>query len=83
MATIVTVVMNLNVWLPAYRNIIVMKGLVFCPIPKVAYSNWKMTLRRSAGFKDYTDDVLAHDREKNGLSYLGTKGRLARYYLPK
>ena len=74
--------MILTSWLPCYNNIVVAKPrrLLFCPIPKVACSNWKMTLRQAAGFDDYADDVLAHDRENNGLRYLRKYNRFARLY---
>jgi len=72
--------MIVDSWLPCYANLIISRRhrLIFCPVPKVACSNWKMTLRQASGFDDFTDDHLAHDRENNGLDYLGRHNRLVR-----
>jgi hypothetical protein len=51
--------------------------LVFCPIPKVACSPWKRTLRRALGFQDW-EASSPHDRRANGLSYLDQFGPVAR-----
>ena len=61
-------------WDPAYQNIVVLRRykLVFCPIPKIACSNWKITLRHAEGYTD-NDETIAHDRINNGLTYLHTQ----------
>lgn len=43
---------------------------VFCPVPKVANSNWKYVIRQLEGFPDYANLTLAHRADLNGLRYL-------------
>ena len=43
---------------------------VFCPVPKVANSNWKFLIRQVEGFSDYANLTLAHRSDLNGLRYL-------------
>ncbi|KAJ8903886.1 hypothetical protein NDN08_000419 [Rhodosorus marinus] len=43
---------------------------IFCPVPKVANSNWKYLIRKIEGAKDYMDLTLAHDQDTSGLRYL-------------
>ena len=66
-------------WMPAYNNIVVLRShkLLFCPIPKVACSNWKITLRHAEGQRD-SDETIAHDRDRNGLTYLYKLKRIHR-----
>lgn len=60
-------------WQQSHCNLVLMRNhrLVFCPIPKVACSNWKITLRHTIGYTGY-DENIAHDRTANGLTYLHT-----------
>lgn len=48
------------------------KNFVFTFIPKAACTNWKCILRSLAGYQDYLNVSLAHDRVKSGLTYLNT-----------
>jgi hypothetical protein len=66
-------------WNEAHKNLIVLpkNRLVFCYIPKVACSNWKITFRKALGYSD-CDEVIAHDRERSGLTYLITEPRYKR-----
>ncbi|KAA8491881.1 Carbohydrate sulfotransferase 14 [Porphyridium purpureum] len=43
---------------------------VFCPVPKVANSNWKYVIRQLEGFSDYANLTLGHRVDLNGLRYL-------------
>lgn len=64
-------------WGNHVNNMIVLDRLLFCPVPKVACSNWKITLRHTLGFPD-DDETIAHDRRRNGLTYLKDKNCLDR-----
>lgn len=54
------------------RNIIVSEhsGLVFCPVPKAANSNWKYLIRKWEGLEDYASVRTAHNADTSGLRYL-------------
>lgn len=59
-----------------YRNFIFdeKNGFIFAYVPKVACTNWKSILRYMAGYIDYLDNRLAHDKLKGGLRYLDLNG---------
>jgi len=42
----------------------------FCPVPKVASSNWKYLFRKFTGVATYQNLAEAHDRKTSGLKYL-------------
>ena len=67
--------------IPAYNNIVVLghHNLLFCPIPKVACSNWKITLRYAEGYTG-NDEIIVHDAKQNGLTYLHTQSPFRRYF---
>mmetsp|Transcript_7447 Transcript_7447/g.13461 ORF Transcript_7447/g.13461 Transcript_7447/m.13461 type:complete len:343 (-) Transcript_7447:1139-2167(-) len=44
--------------------------LVYCPMPKVANSNWKYLIRKVEGLDDFDNLTLAHNAELSGLRYL-------------
>ena len=75
--------MELYAWLLCYNNIVIDQKhrLLFCPIPKVACTNWKITLRIAANLGDHLNEDLAHDRQNNGLDYLCHHNRLMRFWL--
>lgn len=54
------------------ENIIVSERsrLLYCPVPKVANTNWKYLIRKFEGFDDYADVHRAHLRQTSGLRYL-------------
>mmetsp|Transcript_2470 Transcript_2470/g.7372 ORF Transcript_2470/g.7372 Transcript_2470/m.7372 type:complete len:437 (+) Transcript_2470:152-1462(+) len=57
---------------PLASRLIVDKKLkaVYCPLPKVACSNWKALFRMLNGYSDYKNLALAHDKSQSGLKYL-------------
>lgn len=57
---------------PYARNIIVSErsGLLYCPIPKAANTNWKYLIRKWEGYDDYANVHLAHSPHTSGLRYL-------------
>ena len=67
-------------WLPAYMHMIISHRLIFCYVPKVACSNWKLTLRRAAGLPDLEQKSLIHLRRESGLDYLSNHNALVRLY---
>jgi hypothetical protein len=66
-------------WGPHVPNLVILRRyrLVFCPVPKVACSSWKRTIRRAMGFEDW-EDTDPHDRRRNGLVYLNRASRSQR-----
>ncbi|KAA8494802.1 Carbohydrate sulfotransferase 14 [Porphyridium purpureum] len=46
--------------------------LIYCPVPKVANSNFKMLIRKFEGFEDYADLLTAHSRARSGLRFLSS-----------
>eukprot|EP00189_Rhodosorus_marinus_P000114 CAMPEP_0113956450 /NCGR_PEP_ID=MMETSP0011_2-20120614/2075_1 /TAXON_ID=101924 /ORGANISM="Rhodosorus marinus" /LENGTH=548 /DNA_ID=CAMNT_0000966611 /DNA_START=50 /DNA_END=1696 /DNA_ORIENTATION=- /assembly_acc=CAM_ASM_000156 len=57
---------------PLASRLIVSETLkaMYCPLPKIACSNWKSLFRKLEGFKDYKNLALAHDKANSGLKYL-------------
>jgi hypothetical protein len=57
---------------PFARRIVVSETsrLLYCPVPKVASSNWKYLIRKFEGLDDYFDLSKAHSPETSGLRYL-------------
>jgi len=47
------------------------RGIIFAYVPKVACTNWKSMMRYMAGYENWLDNRLAHDKENGGLRYLG------------
>lgn len=58
-------------------------SFVFAYVPKVACTNWKAVLRRLNGAEDWLDPQLAHDEERNGLTYLEPNPHLTGGGLPE
>ncbi|KAJ8907754.1 hypothetical protein NDN08_007860 [Rhodosorus marinus] len=57
---------------PLASRLIVSESLkaMYCPLPKVACSNWKSLFRKLEGFQNYKNLALAHDKANSGLKYL-------------
>ena len=55
-----------------YRNFIYDENrrFIFAYVPKAACTNWKCLLRYMAGFDNWLDNKLAHDKVKGGLRYI-------------
>lgn len=58
-----------------YDNFIYFPHLdaVFCFVPKVACTGWKMAARRLMGEQDWENPRLAHDRKRCGLRFLSAQ----------
>lgn len=54
---------------PFAKRIIVSERhrFIYCPVPKVANSNWKYLIRKNEGFEDYDDLTKAHNANTSGL----------------
>jgi 2-polyprenyl-3-methyl-5-hydroxy-6-metoxy-1,4-benzoquinol methylase len=61
---------------PTYNNFIFNadRGFIFAYVPKVACTNWKSLLRYMAGYDNWLDNKLAHDKVNGGLRYLDLNG---------
>lgn len=70
--------MIIDRWISAYMQMVIHQRLIFCFVPKVACSNWLLTLRSASGLPELEDKNFIHDRELSGLHYLSQHKSIGR-----